>query len=80
MLVNLHRVLGQVPYGWPSPNGYPWGSAAWGNAGAIITRWKGLVTLVHADRGGIRFDPAVTGAAGPVELVAVLCGPDHQVF
>lgn len=79
-LLGLMRVLGQVPYGWPAPDGYPWSSAAWSNAGAMISRWNGMTTLAAAERFGIVVDPAVAGAADRAALVATLCGPAHQVF
>ena len=44
-LAGLMNVLGHVPYGWPAPNGFPTGSAAWSNAGAMLGRWNAVVTL-----------------------------------
>ena len=32
--------LGQVPFNWPAPNGYPDVDAAWLNPGALIPRWN----------------------------------------
>ncbi len=32
--------LGQLPFNWPAPNGYPDIDAAWLNAGALIPRWN----------------------------------------
>ncbi|HPU38176.1 MAG TPA: DUF1800 domain-containing protein [Microthrixaceae bacterium] len=89
LLVGVMNVLGHVPYGWPSPNGYPTSSAAWSNAGAMISRWNAMVTFVDpspaqrtgsADKGGLQLDPAALGAASPAELVAALCRPEHQVY
>lgn len=86
-LVGLMQVLGQVPYGWPAPNGYPTGSAAWSGAGAMIGRWNAMITLGGerdlargAEPLGIHLDPAALGAADPAGLVAALCGPEHQVY
>lgn len=88
-LVGMMNVLGHVPYGWPSPNGYPTSSAAWSNAGAMISRWNAIVTLAdpsaaqgagQARVGALRLDPAALDLTDPNELVTVLCGPDHQVY
>lgn len=86
-LIRLMRVLGQVPYGWPAPNGYPVGFAAWSGAGALIGRWNAMITLgeeLPGRRGGglsdMRLDPAAVGAADTAALVEVLCGPTHQVY
>ncbi len=88
LLVGVMSVLGHVPYGWPSPNGYPTSSAAWSSAGAMISRWNAMVTLCDpstqrsspAAPTGLRLDPATLGVSNPSELVAALCGPDHQVY
>lgn len=45
-LVGIMHVLGQVPYAWPAPNGFPTASAAWSNAGATISRWNAINTFV----------------------------------
>lgn len=85
-LVALMRVLGQVPYGWPAPDGFPFGSAAWSNPGAVIARWNGVLTLAAAgaaegSRGiGVSLDPAAVGAVDPAGLAAALCGPEHQLY
>jgi uncharacterized protein (DUF1800 family) len=38
--------LGQVPFDWPAPNGYPDQSGAWLNAGALVPRWNAAELLV----------------------------------
>lgn len=38
--------LGQLPFGWAAPNGYPDVDAAWLNAGALIPRWNMAGDLV----------------------------------
>lgn len=32
--------LGQMPFGWPAPNGYPDVEEAWLNAGGLLSRWN----------------------------------------
>jgi len=38
--------LGQVPFGWPAPNGYPDVEAAWLNAGGLLARWNAAADLL----------------------------------
>jgi uncharacterized protein (DUF1800 family) len=45
--------MGQFAYGWPSPDGYPTGSAAWANAGALISRWNTTYALFQAPVAGL---------------------------
>ncbi|GJM40920.1 MAG: hypothetical protein DHS20C20_12020 [Ardenticatenaceae bacterium] len=39
--------LGQPPYGWPPPNGYPDVAAAWQNSGGLLARWNIAMSLTH---------------------------------
>jgi len=39
-LAQLFVGLGQVPFGWPAPNGYPDVEGAWLNTGSLIGRWN----------------------------------------
>lgn len=90
LLAGLMNVLGQVPYGWPAPNGYPTASAAWANGGAMIGRWNAMVTLTEIGgtasqvglqgQSALQLDPTALGAKTQADLVSRLCGPDHQVF
>ncbi len=75
-MAGLLHVMGQLPYAWPAPNGYPFGSAAWSNPGAIISRWNAMITLAGSE---IALSPDAIGAAGSEELVTLLCGPAHQL-
>ena len=36
----LFEKLGQVPYGWHPPNGFPEPAAAWANANGLLERWN----------------------------------------
>jgi uncharacterized protein (DUF1800 family) len=74
------QALGQVPFGWPAPNGYPDVEGAWMNAGALLARWNvagdlvaGRVPLVNVAVGTLRAgllnqptDAAVTTLANRV--------------
>jgi uncharacterized protein (DUF1800 family) len=53
--------LGQLPFGWPAPNGYPDVEGAWLNAGGLLARWNvagdltaGAVSLVNVDLAWLR--------------------------
>lgn len=39
------RALGQVPFMWPSPNGYPDVAQAWVNSSNLLTRWNFALAL-----------------------------------
>ncbi|MFZ4519015.1 MAG: DUF1800 domain-containing protein [Microthrixaceae bacterium] len=59
--------LGQVPYLWPAPNGYPETAGPWSGAGSVIARWK-AAGAAAAGFGGLTprpvpDDPTPTGVA-----------------
>lgn len=39
--------LGQLPYGWQPPNGYPDVAGAWMNTGGLLSRWNTAMRLSH---------------------------------
>lgn len=41
--------LGQLPFGWPAPNGYPDVEPAWLNAGGLLARWNAAADLLAGD-------------------------------
>ena len=57
--------LGQVPYQWPAPNGYPEVTGAWTGAGAMIARWNAATAGAAAFGGLPTFDdPTPAGLLG----------------
>lgn len=48
--------LGQVPFGWPAPNGYPDVEGAWLNTGALINRWNMVGDVLAGQFSTIDFD------------------------
>jgi len=40
--------LGQPPYGWAPPNGYPDVAVAWLNTSGLMARWNAAMRLTHA--------------------------------
>jgi uncharacterized protein (DUF1800 family) len=68
--------LGQVPWKWPAPNGFPESAGAWSGAGAMIARWN-AATSAASGFGGLPVHPAPTPQAllghapGPALAAAV---------
>lgn len=91
-MTGILHVLGHVPYAWPAPNGFPFGSAAWSNAGSMISRWNAIITMCEAvaptpsagpvarARSALSLSPDALGAADRSDLVTILCGPTHQLY
>ncbi len=46
LLLERLRTLGQSPFTWPAPNGFPDQSAYWINTNALITRWNSANILI----------------------------------
>jgi uncharacterized protein (DUF1800 family) len=78
-------LLGQYPYSWPAPNGYPDSNAKWLSTGAMVSRWNlASYTAVGFWFGGPTFDitriigptpPATVGEAVDRIGSALLCTP-----
>jgi uncharacterized protein (DUF1800 family) len=45
-ILSTLEALGQTPFGWPAPNGYPDVEGAWLNSGALLARWNASGDLV----------------------------------
>lgn len=63
--------LGQLPFRWGTPDGYPDAMDDWVNAGAMLNRWNWAFAVAEARAAGIALDlPALHGNAGtPAALV-----------
>jgi uncharacterized protein (DUF1800 family) len=77
-------LLGQVPYAWPAPNGYPDSNGKWLSAGALVSRWNlASYAAVGCGLGTPTFDlarllptmPTTVGEAVDRLGQAVLCTP-----
>lgn len=66
------RGLGQVPYLWPAPNGYPETAGAWSGAGSVIARWRAAGAAADGF-GGLTRRP-VPGDATPIGVATSLLG------
>ncbi|MDZ7733204.1 MAG: DUF1800 domain-containing protein [Acidimicrobiia bacterium] len=65
--------LGQLPFGWDAPNGYPDVEGAWLNAGSLLNRWNFVGDALVGALG-----PVVT--VGPGDLPTRLAGrPGHEI-
>lgn len=45
-MIWMAGVVGQPPFGWPQPDGYPDVAAAWTSAGLTLARWNSSTALV----------------------------------
>jgi len=58
--------MGQAPFGWPTPDGYPESEAAW--SATVLARWRVALALANGDVRGTRLpsdafdDPIATAA------------------
>lgn len=70
-IVNRLTSLGQLPFRWPTPDGYHDSMDAWINAGAMLTRWNWAFAVVEGKAAGVIVDSAaLAGAANtPATLV-----------
>ena len=77
----LLQILGQVPYVWESPDGYPVASEAWANAGSMLSRWNTAITLAATGAAsGLALDPTALGTTDPSAAALAMCGPDFQLI
>ena len=61
ILLALNR-MGQLPFNWPTPDGYPDTDAAW--QGNLMARWQFALGLARNDFDGTQIDlPALISAA-----------------
>ena len=68
------NALGQLPFRWPTPDGYPDEFADWVNSGAMLNRWNFAFALVENRLPGLAVDMAglLAGANTPALVVARL--------
>lgn len=72
-------VLGQMPFHWPPPNGYPDVSTAWTNN--LLSRWNFALALLHNQVPGATVPVEALVAAGEsADSVAVIEGMAGVVF
>lgn len=57
LLFNALLDMGQVPFYWPTPDGYPDQGAAWINTANLLARWNLALTLTSGKGSGALFKP-----------------------
>ncbi|MSP13508.1 MAG: DUF1800 domain-containing protein [Chloroflexi bacterium] len=50
------QAMGQLPFYWPSPNGYPDAASAWINTGGLLNRWNYSLSLAEGTLPGVKAD------------------------
>jgi hypothetical protein len=86
LLEEMLRELGQPPYGWHPPNGYPDVAGAWVFSGGLLARWNVAMRLTdgaYSDGGewGYGLATAIRERIGRPETVGELVdGVAQQVF
>ncbi|MGB8646881.1 MAG: DUF1800 domain-containing protein [Anaerolineae bacterium] len=53
------RAMGQIPFMWEAPNGFPDAAGAWINSNNLLTRWNLALALVANRANGVHVDLAV---------------------
>ncbi len=53
-VVEVTRQLGQAPFEWVTPDGYPDVTSAWASTASMLTRWNLAQALVHGGVGGLQ--------------------------
>lgn len=68
--------MGQLPFHWPPPNGYPDTAAAW--AGNLLPRWNLALAVLHEQMPGVSapLEPIVAAGSAqtPAEVLALFSG------
>ena len=63
-IVNRLNTLGQLPFRWPTPDGYHDAMDSWVNAGAMLTRWNWAFAVAEGKAAGVVLDwAALAGTA-----------------
>ncbi len=53
-IVYLLQQLGQAPFEWPAPDGYPDVTGAWASTASMLSRWNAAQALAHGTVAGIK--------------------------
>jgi uncharacterized protein (DUF1800 family) len=67
-LINILTMMGQQPFGWLSPNGYPDVGSAWLTTNDLLARWNFALGLAVGSVPGVQVDwPSLVGSASTLE-------------
>ena len=61
-LLTVLEEMGQLPFNWPPPNGYPDVADAWGNTNGLLDRWNLMLALGWNGLPGVQVDFAALTA------------------
>jgi uncharacterized protein (DUF1800 family) len=66
-LLSVLEVMGQLPFDWPPPNGYPDVAEAWGSTNGLLDRWNLALALGSGGLPGVAVDVSAlaAGLRGP---------------
>jgi uncharacterized protein (DUF1800 family) len=66
-LLSVLEVMGQLPFDWPPPNGYPDVAEAWGSTNGLLDRWNLALALGSGGLPGVAVDvnALASGLRGP---------------
>ena len=70
-LIRITQALGQVPFSWPPPNGYPDVMNYWASTNGLLNRWNFVVALSEGRLEGLSIDPSslLDGVSTPEQAV-----------
>jgi len=76
------RTLGQAPFAWPPPNGYPDVAGAYASTATMLARWNAAQALVHGSIHGLHKPNATTlvGTPAPTTAGAVVDRLSQQLL
>lgn len=67
-LTGALRLMGQLPFNWQPPNGYPDANAAWANTNGMLSRWNLGLALGANALAGVTADFTVAPGASAAQL------------
>lgn len=73
-LLAVLQVMGQLPFDWPPPNGYPDVADAWGNTNGLLDRWNLALALGSGGLPGVKVDLEALAAGLRRPTPATLAG------
>ncbi|MBV8202181.1 MAG: DUF1800 domain-containing protein, partial [Acidobacteria bacterium] len=73
-LAGALRLMGQLPFGWQPPNGYPDANAAWANTNGMLSRWNLGLALGADALPGVTADRTVAPGSTASQLVDLFAG------
>ena len=81
----MMRSLGQIPFGWHPPNGYPDVASAWMTTNGLLARWNIAMQLTHGAQSDAEFGHGLhtdlfARIGSPATVSALVDAVSEQVF